>query len=166
MCSLIASPLPTPHASRPSASTAVVATAWARIARWIRNIGHMTPTARSMLFLAWAIAPSKLHTNGAWPCRAETIPGNTFRRRVHTANGCALTALTPVEAFRIAIRSLRSRRSTADAVDTGYRHHGQALWLSASETVAYLVTEDSIEAWPSPLTADPIRRRRPASLGL
>lgn len=37
-----------------------------------------------------------------------------------------------------------------DAVDTGYRREGDELWLSADETIAYLVTAGSVEAWPSP----------------
>lgn len=37
----------------------------------------------------------------------------------------------------------------ADAVDTGYRHGARQLWLAADGTVAYLVTDANVEAWPA-----------------
>ena len=37
----------------------------------------------------------------------------------------------------------------ADAVDTGYRHARQVLWLSADGTTAFMVTEQGVEAWPA-----------------
>ena len=42
-----------------------------------------------------------------------------------------------------------------DAVDTGYRHDGRELWISTDETVAFLVTGERVEAWPSPDSAHP-----------
>ena len=37
----------------------------------------------------------------------------------------------------------------ADAIDTGYRRDGAALWLDPSDdTLIYVVTDDAIEAWP------------------
>lgn len=39
-----------------------------------------------------------------------------------------------------------------DATDTGYRRIDQQLWLSATESVAYMVGPDHIEAWPSTVT--------------
>lgn len=40
-------------------------------------------------------------------------------------------------------------RLPADATDTGYRRGADQLWLSADGTIAYLVTDDRVEAWPS-----------------
>lgn len=37
----------------------------------------------------------------------------------------------------------------ADAVDTGFRLDDRHLWMSADRLVAYVVTDDAIEAWPS-----------------
>jgi hypothetical protein len=67
MCSLRASPLPTPRAKRPSSSSALVAAAWAMIAGWMRTVGHVTAvvTGRSH---TREIAPIVDHTNGLWPC--------------------------------------------------------------------------------------------------
>ena len=42
MCSLSASPLPTPRLKRPSSSTADVAAAWAITAGWMRTVGQVT----------------------------------------------------------------------------------------------------------------------------
>lgn len=36
----------------------------------------------------------------------------------------------------------------ADAVDSGYRHESRKLWLSADGSIAYMVTDDKVEAWP------------------
>ena len=57
MCSLSASPVPTPKKNRPSSSNEVVAVAWARIAGWIRVVGHVTPTPTSMRSVVAAMAP-------------------------------------------------------------------------------------------------------------
>ena len=67
MCSLSASPLPTPNVKRPSSRTALVAAAWASTAGWMRTVGQVTPvpTGRSV---ACAIAPITDQTNGLWPC--------------------------------------------------------------------------------------------------
>ena len=43
MCSLSASPLPTPRVKRPSSRRALVAAAWATIAGWMRTVGQVTP---------------------------------------------------------------------------------------------------------------------------
>lgn len=37
----------------------------------------------------------------------------------------------------------------SDAVDTGYRPGDDELWLAADGTIAYLVTDGAVEAWPS-----------------
>lgn len=37
----------------------------------------------------------------------------------------------------------------SDATDTGYHHDTRHLWLSADGTVAYLVGDNRVEAWPS-----------------
>ena len=66
MCSLSASPEPTPHVNRPSKSWAHVAVAWARMAGWMRIVGHVTPTATSREVRS-ASAPSIDQTNGEWP---------------------------------------------------------------------------------------------------
>ena len=42
MCSLSASPLPTPRTKRPSSRTDEVAAACAMIAGWIRTVGQVT----------------------------------------------------------------------------------------------------------------------------
>lgn len=39
-----------------------------------------------------------------------------------------------------------------DAVDTGYHRNGRRLWVSADRTIVYIVTDDRVEAWPSPPT--------------
>lgn len=36
-----------------------------------------------------------------------------------------------------------------DAYDTAYHHAGRELWISADESMAYIVTDDVVEAWPS-----------------
>lgn len=36
-----------------------------------------------------------------------------------------------------------------DAVDTGYRQADRRLWLSRDRSIAFVVTEDAVEAWPS-----------------
>lgn len=36
-----------------------------------------------------------------------------------------------------------------DAVDTGYQQADRRLWLSSDRSIAYVVTEDAVEAWPS-----------------
>jgi hypothetical protein len=39
----------------------------------------------------------------------------------------------------------------AEAVDTGFRRGRDELWLAADGSVAYLRTDDRVEAWPSTL---------------
>src|SRR5215218_9203044 len=68
MCSLSASPLPSPSPNRPLNSCWVVAAAWAMIARGMRMFGQTTAVVTRSLLVARAIAPSTLHTNGLWPC--------------------------------------------------------------------------------------------------
>jgi hypothetical protein len=67
MCSLSASPDPTPRAKRPPVKIALVAAACAITAGWIRIVGQVTAVmiGRSV---ACAIAPITDHTNGLWPC--------------------------------------------------------------------------------------------------
>ena len=67
MCSLSASPLPTPRLNVPPVMTALVAAAWAMIAGWIRMVGQVTPvvTGRSV---ASARAPITDDTKALWPC--------------------------------------------------------------------------------------------------
>ena len=36
----------------------------------------------------------------------------------------------------------------SDAVDTGYQHDGQQLWLSPDEQLAYVGTTNDVEVWP------------------
>src|SRR3954471_20158477 len=67
MCSLSASPLPTPRLKRPSSMTALVAAAWATTAGWMRRVGQVTPVVTPSPVVA-AIAPITDHTNGLWPC--------------------------------------------------------------------------------------------------
>ena len=42
----------------------------------------------------------------------------------------------------------------ADAIDTGYRRGNDQLWMAADRSIAYLVTPDHVEAWPS--TKEPV----------
>ena len=67
MCSLSASPEPTPSAKRPLSCTAAVAAACAVTAGWIRTVGQVTAvvTGRST---ASDSAPITPHTSGEWPC--------------------------------------------------------------------------------------------------
>lgn len=37
----------------------------------------------------------------------------------------------------------------SDSIDTGYQREGRRVWLSSDRTVAFIVTGDSVEAWPS-----------------
>ena len=57
MCSLSASPLPTPNAKRPSSSTAEVAAAWASTAGWMRTVGQVTAVVTCSRSVAAASAP-------------------------------------------------------------------------------------------------------------
>jgi hypothetical protein len=36
-----------------------------------------------------------------------------------------------------------------DAIDTGYEQAGRHLWLSPDRTIAFVVTDERVEAWPS-----------------
>jgi len=36
-----------------------------------------------------------------------------------------------------------------DTIDTGYRRGDDELWLSYDQTIAYLVSSNAVEAWPS-----------------
>jgi len=38
----------------------------------------------------------------------------------------------------------------SDATDAGYHHDDRHLWMSSDGTVAYIVEDDAVEAWPSP----------------
>ena len=40
----------------------------------------------------------------------------------------------------------------ADAIDSGYRQEDRQLWLSPDDSIAYLVTDDRVEAWPLAMT--------------
>ena len=42
----------------------------------------------------------------------------------------------------------------ADAIDTGYRRGDDQLWLGRDRSIAYIVTPDHVEAWPS--TTEPL----------
>lgn len=44
----------------------------------------------------------------------------------------------------------------ADAVATGYHRAGQTLWLSGDGSVAYLVDDEQVEAWPALVSNDPV----------
>jgi hypothetical protein len=67
MCSLSASPLPTPRTNRPPRWTAAVAAAWAMTAGWIRIVGQITAVAMCSDVTSEG-APMTSHTNGLWPC--------------------------------------------------------------------------------------------------
>ena len=66
MCSLRASPLPTPSLNRPGASSATVAAAWAMMAGWILTVGQVTPVVM-VRSVTVAMAPSTDQTKGLWP---------------------------------------------------------------------------------------------------
>ena len=51
-------------------SVAVVAAACAMIAGWMRMVGQVTAVPTMRRCVAWAMAPSTLHTKGLWPCRS------------------------------------------------------------------------------------------------
>jgi hypothetical protein len=68
MCSLSASPLPTPSRKRPGSSVAVVAAAWATMPGWVRTVGQVTAVIQRMRCVACAAAPSTDQTNGLSPC--------------------------------------------------------------------------------------------------
>lgn len=40
-------------------------------------------------------------------------------------------------------------RLPADAIDTGYRNDNHELWLTTDSSIAYIVTDTAVEAWPS-----------------
>jgi len=62
MCSLRASPLPTPRQKgRSPSSTALVAAAWAMIAGWVRIVGQVT-----------AVVTGRLHTCDSAPIIDQT----------------------------------------------------------------------------------------------
>ncbi len=44
----------------------------------------------------------------------------------------------------------------ADAIDTGFRRQGAELWISTDATVAYLVKDDRVEAWPAFADGNPV----------
>jgi hypothetical protein len=68
MCSLSASPLPTPSAKRPPSSTEDVAAAWAITAGWIRTVGQVTAVVTCMPGVAVASAPITDQTKALSPC--------------------------------------------------------------------------------------------------
>jgi hypothetical protein len=67
MCSFSASPLPIPKARRSPKSCAVVATAWATTAGWMRKVGHTTAVHTCISVVACAMAPSTDQTKGLCP---------------------------------------------------------------------------------------------------
>ncbi len=67
MCSLSASPLPTPSTNLPAVCTAAVAAAWAMIAGCVRIVGQVTAVVIGSE-TASDNAPITDHTNGACPC--------------------------------------------------------------------------------------------------
>jgi hypothetical protein len=68
MCSLSASPVPTPKENRPSNMAAVVAAACATTAGWRRRVGAVTAVVHRIVLVREAMAPSTFQTNGACPC--------------------------------------------------------------------------------------------------
>jgi hypothetical protein len=68
MCSLSASPVPTPSTNRPSHCTeaVAVAVAWATIAGWIRIVGQVTAVLIGRDVTSDS-APITDHTNGLCP---------------------------------------------------------------------------------------------------
>lgn len=66
MCSLSASPLPTPRTNRPSVCTAAVAAAWAMTAGCTRMVGQVTAVVTGSDTTSDS-APITDHTSGLWP---------------------------------------------------------------------------------------------------
>ena len=70
MCSLSASPVPTPSTNRPSVSSALVAAAWAMIAGWMRTSGQVTAVVIGSA-PPRASAPTTDQTNELSPCSSS-----------------------------------------------------------------------------------------------
>ena len=68
MCSLSASPVPTPRPKRPGIRVATVAAAWATIVGWMRIVGQVTAVWICSVDVTAARPPSTLQTNGELPC--------------------------------------------------------------------------------------------------
>ncbi len=68
MCSLSASPLPTPNSNRPGSITAEVAAAWAMTAGWMRMVGQVTAVTTFAREVTCERPPITDHTNGLLPC--------------------------------------------------------------------------------------------------
>jgi hypothetical protein len=67
MCSLSASPEPSPSQCRPGYIAANVADAWATTAGWYRNVGAVTPGPKSPRVRS-PTAVNTFHTNADCPC--------------------------------------------------------------------------------------------------
>src|SRR2546430_6386139 len=132
MCSLSASPLPTPSANRPSCRTALVAAAWAMIAGWIRVVGQVTAVVTGSR-QTWLSAPIVDQTKGLWPW--ASIQGWKWSEIHSAANpaSCARRAWSRSSAgpnsseerkYPIRMPSLLPRsRATIRAVDWQNRAH-------------------------------------------
>ncbi len=68
MCSLSASPVPTPKPNRPSSIEAAVAAACATTAGWIRSVGQVTAVWSRSVDVAREMPPRTAQTNGELPC--------------------------------------------------------------------------------------------------
>lgn len=106
---------------------------------WIDADGNRTPTS--------VISSLK----GAEHCGWESVTYLLYNDRQYISDPTG--AMDGVE-FVIPFES--DTELPSDAVDTGYSREGRTLWLSADETVAYLVAEDRVEAWPTPDSPDPV----------
>jgi hypothetical protein len=100
---------------------------------WLDAEGNRVPTSILTSF------------RGPEHCGWESVTYLSFAERHYLAD--------PEDALRgtgMEVPYLADAELPADAVDTGYHLEGRHLWLSLDESVAYIVDEDGVEAWPSP----------------
>lgn len=82
---------------------------------------------------------------GAEHCGWETVTYLNFMERYYISDPRAALSAPLVIPFS------DDAALPADAVDTGFRRDGAELWISNDATVAYLVKDDRVEAWPTPV---------------
>lgn len=87
---------------------------------------------------------------GAEHCGWESVTYLLFENRQYISDPEGVMDVPFVTAFDPAADL------PSDAVDTGYRREDRELWLSQDRRVAYLVSGDRVETWPTPDTAEPV----------
>jgi hypothetical protein len=109
-----------------------------RMGIWTASDGRRTPTS---------IITSM---PGAEHCGWESVTYLLYQDRQYISDPNGVMGVRFVEPFA------SDTNLPADAVDTGFRRKGQSLWLSADNSVAYLVSDDRVEAWPTPDSPEPV----------